>query len=217
MKRKIWSVVLLILFLSSSTQVISGYVIQKAPEGGADEVGTVQVQGNPGVQIKIDNTMKGIIPESGVLIIQNVREGSRQLQAVKVGHPIETYPIEVFINQTAIVEISPESRYGDLMVTSTPPGIKVYLDMHYKGITPCNLTNLFVGGYKLSLQLEGYQDWEQDIMIKPGEKKTISAVLIPNEHSTSTTSSKTPGFSSSLAGIALICVGLWYKVKKRKT
>lgn len=189
-------------------QPISGLVIYKAPESAPHETGTIQVNGPSGVHILIDNIPEGLIPESGTITIPNVRGGSRQLVAIRDGHPDESYPVEVFVNQTEYVNISLESNYGELEITSQPPNVIVNLDTSYMGVTPINSTTVLVGGHKVIIHQDGYQDWSQDVVIKSGEKTTVFAVLTRNETPSAKAPSGIPGFSSLLALLALMGAGI---------
>lgn len=204
-----------IVILVTSIQPISGLVTYKAPETVPNEVGTIQVNGPSGVQIQIDNIPKGTIPESGTIIIPNIRGGSRQLQILRNGHPNESQTVEVFANQTECVNISQESLYGELMITSQPPNVITYLDTSYMGVSPINSTKVLIGGHKISIHQDGFQDWSQDVVIKSGKKTVVSAELIKTEPTPTQSKSSTPGFSAVIGLIALMGVGFWIRRGKR--
>jgi len=204
-----------ILFLIlTMTQPIYGLVLEKAPETTSDQVGTIQINGPPGVAIQIDNSPKNVIPETGTLMIPDVRGGSRQVQILRTGHPNESWTVEVFVNKTEIVNISNESLYGILEVTANPANVIAYLDTSYFGVTPISSDKVLVGGHKISIHQEGFQDWAQDVVIKSGEKTSVNAELVKLEPTATPTKSGIPGFTAIIALSALMAIGILVRRKK---
>ncbi len=202
-----FSYVMISILLIASVSAVSGLAYLKAPEAGPGEVGIVQINGSSGVEIWIENQSAGLIPSSGVLVIPAVRGGTRQVQVLRGdGIPQEQYEVEVFVNETAVLEISPESIYGSLEITSNPPNVKMYLDTTYAGVTPYSHDRVIASGHKVILQMDGYQEWTGDVVIRPGEKTTVSAVLEREIPQTGEPASSTPGFTMVLAILACAVV-----------
>lgn len=207
MRKSSFLIVALSLLLIASLAAVSGLAYLKAPEAGPGEVGIVQINGSPGVEIWIENQSAGVIPSSGVLVIPDVRGGTRQVKVLRgAGIPQEQYEVEVFVNGTAVLEISPKSIYGSLEVTSTPPNVKMYLDTTYAGVTPYSHDRVIASGHKVILQMDGYQEWTEDVVIRPGEKTTVSAVMERGIPETGEPASSTPGFTMILALLACAIV-----------
>ena len=68
-------------------------------------------------------------------------------------------------------------RGGELSISSTPSGAKVYLNEDYLGTTPLTTTKLVEGSYTLTLKKEGYKDWSSVVSIP--EQSKIVAELSP--------------------------------------
>lgn len=67
--------------------------------------------------------------------------------------------------------VSPSSKTGTLVVSSTPTGASVYINDVYKGYTPLEIQNLAPGTYTISISKGGSIDKYIDIV----DKVTISA------------------------------------------
>ena len=61
---------------------------------------------------------------------------------------------------------------GQLSITSTPPGAKVFVGKEEKGVTPLILPELPLGKYALKLQMKGYQDVESEVDLTQANPKT---------------------------------------------
>nr|WP_319539618.1 PEGA domain-containing protein [uncultured Methanospirillum sp.] len=208
------SIIGILFLILTMTQPIYGLVLEKAPETTSDQVGTIQINGPSGVAILIDNVPKGLIPESGTLMIPDVRGGSRQLLMLRDEHPNESWNVEVFVNKTEVVNISSESLYGTLEVTANPANVIAYLDTSYFGVTPISSDKVLVGGHKIRIHQEGFQDWSQDLMITSGVKTSVNADLVKLEPTTTPTKAGIPGFTAILALLALMMIGILVKRKK---
>jgi TonB family protein len=75
------------------------------------------------------------------------------------------------LHKLAETKLKPESTTatpekptaGELSITSTPDGAKVFLGEEEKGVTPLKLANLPFGKYSVKLQMKGYKDLLQDV------------------------------------------------------
>ncbi len=81
------------------------------------------------------------------------------------------------------VNQSPEPAYetGTLYISSIPAGSTIYLNGHEIGRTPRTLSNLPAGTYRLRLALYGYESFETDIRVVPGETTPIYQPLVEIE------------------------------------
>jgi|GEM_PF-6019528 len=207
-------VTLVIVLMTILIQPISGQAIQKAPELEPGHDGAIEINGPPGVEIFIDNTSKGLMPQSGTLSIPGVRGGTRLVQVIREGHPNESLLAQIFENKTEVVNISSESLYGSLEVTANPANVIAYLDTSYFGVTPISSDKVLVGGHKISIHQEGFHDWSQDVMIKSDEKTSVSAELEKLEPTPIPTKPGLPGFTAILALSALLVIGILVRRKK---
>ncbi len=91
--------------------------------------------------------------------------------------PHPTGPDPALLHQLAESRIKNEQTpekpvTGEVSITSTPPGAKVFVGADEKGVTPLTLSELPLGKYALKLQLKGYQDMEQEIDLTQANPKT---------------------------------------------
>lgn len=216
-KRVIYFTLLIFGLSIVTVQPACCFVLNKAPEGNPGEIGMVEITGPSGIEVAIENVSMGTIQNDGKLILSGIRSGSRELNVYRKGFPNEIYTIEVFPNTTNFVELSAETIYGNLIVNSSPTNVKVYIDNKYSGITPLYISDLLVRGYKLRLEMEGYQKWEQDIVVQPGKTESVSITLTVNEPALSPTTSRTPGFGILISIISVLCLFMWANLIRRKT
>ncbi len=72
------------------------------------------------------------------------------------------------------------SQYGDIAVTSTPAGAKVWLDGTDTGqTTPCTLTNILRGTRHIKIEISYYGKWEGDIQVVESQTTNVNANLTP--------------------------------------
>src|SRR6056297_1556992 len=69
-------------------------------------------------------------------------------------------------------------QYGKLTVNSQPPNSTVYYDGQIKGNTPITLNNLSAGMHQIQIKQTGYETFNQQIQINPGEHKILNANLV---------------------------------------
>jgi len=77
-----------------------------------------------------------------------------------------------------------QPQYGSLQIDSDPAGSAVYLNNVYKGIEPASgafyITDLAPGTYTLTLNMQDYQLWTQQVVVQAGIVNDIHATLTPN-------------------------------------
>jgi PKD repeat protein len=64
-----------------------------------------------------------------------------------------------------------------LSVTSNPTGAAVYLDNIIKGRTPLTLTDTAIGDHRITLLMDGFEDYSRTIIVEPATTLTVAAVL----------------------------------------
>ncbi|HII93659.1 MAG TPA: PEGA domain-containing protein [Methanosarcina sp.] len=68
---------------------------------------------------------------------------------------------------------------GSISVSSSPVGASVYLDGNYKGEVPQFLNDIEQGKHSITLKLEGYDDWYEDISVDADKTVSVSPTLTP--------------------------------------
>ncbi len=70
-------------------------------------------------------------------------------------------------------------QYGDISITSSPSGAKVFLNGVEKGTTPLRLSNVTYGTYEVNLIANGYYSYRTSFNINSSSTYNISANLTP--------------------------------------
>ncbi len=74
--------------------------------------------------------------------------------------------------------VAPAPTTGTLYVDSTPPGARVHLGPRGEvGTAPMEIALLDAGEWAVRLELDGYEDWEDTIVLRAGERLRISGEL----------------------------------------
>jgi len=68
---------------------------------------------------------------------------------------------------------------GSISVSSSPVGASVYLDGNYEGEVPQFLNDIEQGKHSITLKLEGYEDWYEDISVDADKTVSVSPTLTP--------------------------------------
>jgi hypothetical protein len=111
------------------------------------------------------------------------------------------FKIEQGTSTTATATTTPLPAYGNISVSSIPPGANIYLDNEYKGLTPLTLKNVENGNHVVLVRLPGYQDWTQNVVVL-GNSPSLSANLAATPATTSAPTMATPGTTTSPAPVA---------------
>jgi hypothetical protein len=103
--------------------------------------------------------------------------GSHTVRFVKEG--FETWERHVKVHPGEKVEVLAQltAAKGDLVVHSKPAGAKVYVDGQSVGASPAERTGLSAGPHGVLILKEGYESWEREVVIEPGETEKVTARL----------------------------------------
>jgi len=195
--------------------------------------GTITITSSPsGADIYVDNVYKGLSP--GVFsAIQNgdhcvlmkldgyqdytrtvtVTGDNQSLHAVlnpKASVPATT-PVPGQTSVTGTGSPSPTTPaqlpgYGSLSITTTPPGVLIYVDGAMKGVSPATIPMLSEGPHDVTLIMDGYQDLKTTIVISEGSTSEYITGLAK-------TTPRTPGYP---AAAAVFTLGLFALLRKTK-
>jgi PKD repeat protein len=64
-----------------------------------------------------------------------------------------------------------------LSVTSNPTGAAIFIDNLIKGRTPLTLTDTAIGDHRLTITMDGYEEYTRNIIVEASTPLTIAAVL----------------------------------------
>lgn len=65
-----------------------------------------------------------------------------------------------------------------ILVASSPPGAKIYLDGKEQGVTPVALTGLMQGEYRIRIETPGFASWSTTAKVSTGETAGVTARLL---------------------------------------
>jgi serine/threonine-protein kinase len=65
-----------------------------------------------------------------------------------------------------------------ILIASSPPGAKVYLDGKEQGVTPVALTGLMHGDYRVRVESPGFASWSTKVEVSQGETAGVTARLL---------------------------------------
>jgi hypothetical protein len=65
-----------------------------------------------------------------------------------------------------------------ILVASSPPGAKVYLDGKEQGVAPVALTGLMHGDYRVRVETPGFASWSTEVTVSHGETAGVTARLL---------------------------------------
>ncbi len=156
------------------------------------ESGVLSVNSNPaGAEIYLDRWLYGTTPmtmggiSAGSHLIEIKKEGYIDLvRSVNITDSTTT-PVtfalitieeqKLIEEQRSLAEL--RNKTGTLSLTSTPPGAIVFIDTVSRGATPNTVTDLTPGVHHVQLMSEGYQDYQESVVLSRGEKQSLNITM----------------------------------------
>jgi serine/threonine protein kinase len=86
----------------------------------------------------------------------------------------EKGPPEVAVDENPLLR----EHGARILVASSPPGAKVYLDGKEQGISPVALTGLMQGQYRVRVEAPGFASWSSQVDVGHGETAGVTARLL---------------------------------------
>jgi serine/threonine protein kinase len=71
------------------------------------------------------------------------------------------------------------NNFASLSVNSVPKGAEVTINGESKGVTPLQLNELAAGSYNINIKSDGYETYQNNILLKKGASKKIEIPLSP--------------------------------------
>lgn len=128
----------------------------------------------PEAEIYFDGKkQKGSTP----LLIERLSAGQYEVEARKEYCSSVSRKVEVIAGQIAKVDLALAMGSGSLKVSSDPFEAKLVLDGEQKGVTPIIIESIAAGPHDLHLSKEGYEDYEDRIIVEIDTVKEINASL----------------------------------------
>jgi len=86
----------------------------------------------------------------------------------------EEGPPEVAVDENPLLR----EHGARILVASSPPGAKVYLDGKEQGVSPVALTGLMQGQYRVRVEAPGFASWSSQVDVGHGETAGVTARLL---------------------------------------
>lgn len=178
--------------------------------------GTLHVDGSPvGMEVALDGRVAGQVPESGVLIIDNIAVGEHAITASFPGYDNQEVWVNVPDGLPAEVRIDlTRQSMGSLDISSSPPNVQIYVDDLYKGVTPA-VVEVQAGSHMVMLRLAGFQDWSAQTDVAGGEITALSGTLVPVSGAPVSTPSGGPSFLVTMLFIVAGCMVAYGQIRRR--
>ncbi|HLC48584.1 MAG TPA: PEGA domain-containing protein, partial [Candidatus Norongarragalinales archaeon] len=158
----------------------------------------IRVDSNPPLaNVYLDGFFKGISP----LFIAGASLGAHQVKLTKPEYSDYSQNVVVSSGLTTYVNASMTAFPATLFVNSTPINASVSLFSESKGYTPILISNLTPRNYWIIVRKSGYQDWQKNVDLSPGQYLAEHAILVPRSVSPTPTSSPTPTPKGAIRGI----------------
>ena len=107
-----------------------------------------------------------------------IEEGTHTISAQKVNHTTVSQTITVKKGETRSFTLdSPKPIYGALNITTTPPGVDVYIDNKYMGQTPYYTSEIIIGSHSIGLKKEDYNSITENINITKNQTTSLNKTL----------------------------------------
>ncbi len=127
-----------------------------------------------GAKFFIDEKYSGTTPQE----IKGLAPGKYIIKLEKENYKKYSEIIEIAADETTEKKVNLIEEDGALLITSTPPGAKVYIASRFKGLaSPLHLEKIAAGEHNLRIEAEGYLPWEKSVRVKAFRTQTISAQL----------------------------------------
>jgi hypothetical protein len=139
------------------------------------KTGGLHIETEPsGATLWIDGQEKGTAP----LEILDLTSGMRvSVRASADGFRGEEQSVWIREGRVMPLRLILKTTDGLLSVVSEPPGVEWYLDGAIAGKTPDVMESVPAGKHSIKLRLEGFREWEQDVIVTEGKKVEIAAKL----------------------------------------
>ncbi|WP_220681271.1 DUF3344 domain-containing protein [Methanofollis formosanus] len=162
-------------------------------------VGCIAVTSTPeGAAIFLDGEETG---ETTNAILEGIAVGEHTITLKKSGYMEASATVTVIDTETASVEFTLAEPAGNIVVTSSPDGARVFLDGKDTGEqTNTTLTRVSPGEHQVAVSLEGYLEAEKAVTVVEGESVAVhfdlsqaSITLLPGWNFVSTPKTLAPG------------------------
>ena len=141
-------------------------------------LGALQVVSTPpGATLVFDHMNEGTTP----VTVENILAGSHTVSLRREGYYDYDTDVVIAAGKTTTVSASlvpiPLPANGTLFVNSTPSGAKIIIDDIVAGSTPVTFKNITPGDHIVVINLSGYDDYTETVLVMSNTTSTVDVVL----------------------------------------
>jgi|APFre7841882724_1041349.scaffolds.fasta_scaffold20525_3 hypothetical protein len=164
------------------TGLASAQVTIQAGAGGSRSVyttGSIYVASTPSGASAVLDSGIGQLFTPGTFT--KVPPGLHNVQVSRPGFESSSTDVTVSVGTTeyVIVTLPRVQNPGSISVSTTPLGVGLYVDHHYKGKTNQIVGNLAPGNHTVTLAEPGYVTWSEPVTVTGGDMKILVVTLVP--------------------------------------
>jgi len=138
----------------------------------------LQAKGPAGASVTVDGQGVGLAPLD---IILYWKPGLHRIEVTLAGHRSEQKDVRVVSGDRRFLQFAPlatASAPTKLHIQTSPPNAALTLDGRPLGKAPWTGT-LAPGGHRLLVELEGFHTRREEVLLAPGQTRTLSVPLSP--------------------------------------
>lgn len=149
-----------------------------------NKTGNLNVTSYPlGANLYVDNLYKGTTP----LTVTNLTTGIHTVNVTRSNYYDYTAIVFISTGQTTSLHAKLLRKTGNLSVASNPAGANLYVDNHYKGITPITVKGLSEGIHAVKVTKYGYYDYTTTQYIYANKTAALNVTLTFAQNQTNAT------------------------------
>ena len=136
--------------------------------------GLLLIHSSPsGAEVEIDNASRGTTPT----FIGDLPLGQYRARFTKAGYLPKEVEIKVDKRAPQQINVSLTSDSASLTIDSVPQGAAVTINGISRGQTPCSVERIPSGKATLEMLLDGFQNYNENLVLSAGETQQITAPL----------------------------------------
>lgn len=149
--------------------------------------GTITVSSVPaGAGIYLDGAFKGLTRTDEAVTFTGIVPGEHEVSLKSANYQEYSKKFDVTAGSiTDITEVLTPAPGpgpglpGTIDVNSQPSGASVFIDNTFSGATPVTVQSVSSGPHTILIRINGYEDYNTSIILKPGQSALVSAALAP--------------------------------------
>jgi len=136
--------------------------------------GLVLIESLPAeAEVSVDGAFRGKTP----LLLTDLPAGEHRFVVKREGYETKESVLVIADRQPKLLSMELKSLLTAIKVLSTPEKAKVYLDGSYVGESPQSIQNVLAGRHQIRVEMDGYEQFQQDVEVKGKEEYTVNAPL----------------------------------------